>query len=249
MDPIAGGHATFALLLALEYRRRTGKGMLVEAIMVGGALNIAAEQVIEYSAYGNLLQRQGNHGPRAVPQNLYLSADILDNGKQDRWVAIAVENDAQWQGLVRALGSPQWATDPGLASTSGRRAAEAQLDEQLSTWCRERSSDDIVSALWEQGVPVSKVLQPHEMGDLPPLEHRHFYETVDHPLAGPSLHEGYPVRFSNGPHRLHRSHAPMLGEHNREVFCGLLGVTDEEFEALERDAVIGDRIEGSFRSR
>ena len=80
-DPIAGTHATAALLLALEYRRRTGKGTLVEVPMVGGALNVAAEQVVEYSAYGNLLERDGNRGPGAAPQNLYLSADVDEGGR------------------------------------------------------------------------------------------------------------------------------------------------------------------------
>ena len=72
-DPNAGIHALNALLLALEHRRRTGQGVLVEAAMVDAALNIAAEQVIEYSAYGALLERAGNRGPTAAPQNLYLS--------------------------------------------------------------------------------------------------------------------------------------------------------------------------------
>ncbi len=64
-------HALNALLLALEHRRRTGEGVLIEAAMVDAALNVAAEQVIEYSAYGSLLQRDGNRGPAAAPQNLY----------------------------------------------------------------------------------------------------------------------------------------------------------------------------------
>ena len=77
----------------LEHRRRTGEGVLVEAAMVDAAINIAAEQVIEYSAYGALLQRAGNRGPTAAPQNLYRTADIDEFGRADCWVAIAVATD------------------------------------------------------------------------------------------------------------------------------------------------------------
>jgi len=95
-DPNAGVHAFNALLLALEHRRRTGEGVLVEAAMVDAALSISAEQVIEYSAYGALLERAGNRGPTAAPQNLYRAADIDEFGRLDCWVAIAVATDEQW---------------------------------------------------------------------------------------------------------------------------------------------------------
>ena len=90
-----------ALLLALEHRRRTGEGVLVEAAMVDAALSISAEQIIEYSAYGALLERAGNRGPTAAPQNLYRCADIDEFGRLDSWVAIAVATDDQWRRPVR----------------------------------------------------------------------------------------------------------------------------------------------------
>src|ERR1700744_6260096 len=92
-DPNAGVHALNALLLALQHRRRTGQGVLVEAAMVDAALSISAEQVIEYTAYGAVLQRAGNRGPTAVPQSLYRSAAIDEFGRLDSWVALAVEAD------------------------------------------------------------------------------------------------------------------------------------------------------------
>src|SRR3546814_10278148 len=85
------------------------------------ALNVAAGQVVERSAYGALLQRDGNRAPTAAPQNLYLTADTDDDGKQDSWVAISVATDEQWVALGRALGAPAWAVDPALASATGRR--------------------------------------------------------------------------------------------------------------------------------
>src|SRR5947209_13958248 len=121
-DPNAGVHALNALLLALEHRRRTGQGVLVEASMVDAALSISAEQVIEYTAYGALLQRAGNRGPTAAPQNLYRTADIDEFGRLGSWVAVAVATDEQWVGLCGALGRPHWAMDPTLSTEAGRRA-------------------------------------------------------------------------------------------------------------------------------
>ena len=135
-DPNAGVHALNALLLALEHRRRTGQGVHIEAAMVDAALNVAAEQVIEYSAYGALLQRDGNRGPTAAPQNLYRTNEIDEFGRRDCWVAVAVATDEQWTGLCDALGRPDWATDPALSTADGRRRHHDRIDEHLSRLVR-----------------------------------------------------------------------------------------------------------------
>jgi crotonobetainyl-CoA:carnitine CoA-transferase CaiB-like acyl-CoA transferase len=237
-DPNAGVHALNALLLALEHRRQTGEAVLVEAAMVDAALNIAAEQVIEYSAYGALLQRDGNRGPAAAPQNLYRSADIDEFDRPDSWVAIAVATDAQWVALRDALGNPDWATAEGLSTAAGRRAQHDLIDDELAAWCLSRSSDEIIEALWPAGVPAAKVMQPHRQTELPQLRHRRFFEHVGHPVNIAAPHSTLPVSVSHGPDHFHRAAAPLLGEHNRELL-GELGLTDPEIDALEELGVIG----------
>ncbi|CAM2779587.1 CoA transferase [Mycobacterium intermedium] len=240
-DPNAGVHALNALLLALEHRRRTGQGVLVEAAMVDAALNISAEQVIEHSAYGALLERAGNRGPTAVPQNLYRTVDVDEFGRLDCWVAIAVQTDEQWGMLCNALGSPAWATDPALSTASGRREREDFIDERLAAWCGQRSGDDIVATLWEAGVPVAKVIQPHRQAELAQLKARGFFELVDHPVQAhdnPVRFSTVPMRLSLGPDTFHRQSAPRLGQHNHELLTEL-GLTDAEIAELESDGVIG----------
>jgi crotonobetainyl-CoA:carnitine CoA-transferase CaiB-like acyl-CoA transferase len=237
-DPNAGVHAVNAILLALEHRRRTGQGVFVEAAMVDAALSIAAEQVIEYTAYGALLQRVGNRGPTAAPQNLYRSADVDEFGRLDSWVAIAVATDRQWENLCRALGSPHWATDPALSTEAGRRAHEDSIDEQLAAWCESRSRDDIVATLWDAGVPVAKVLQPHRQTELEQLEFRGFFEEVEHPANGRARLSTVPMRFSSGPQQFHANPAPTLGQHNHELLAEL-GLNPAEIAELEASGVIG----------
>lgn len=237
-DPNAGLHALVGLLLALEHRRRTGQGVLVEAAMVDAATNVTAEQVIEWSATGTLLERAGNRGPCAAPQNLYRTADTDERGGRDCWVAVAVATDEQWRALVDALGRPSWATDPALDGAAGRRAQHDRIDEHLATWCAQRGTDDIVACLWDAGVPVAPVVQPHHQGELAQLQARRFFEVVEHPVAGAARHATLPMRLSAGPDRRHRAPAPLLGEHNAEIL-GRLGLSDTEIADLERDGVIG----------
>ncbi|MDT5018048.1 MAG: hypothetical protein QOD39_4208, partial [Mycobacterium sp.] len=241
-DPNAGIHALNALLVALEHRRRTGEGVLVEAAMVDAALNVAAEQVIEYSAYGALLERDGNRGPTAAPQNLFRTNEIDEFGRVDCWVAIAVATDEQWMGLCDAVGRHDWATDPGLATAAGRRSHHDTIDEPLTTWCEGRTGDEIVDALWDHGVPVAKVMQPHRQTELPQLAARGFFEDVGHPVNARTRHSTLPFTFSRGPERVHVQSAPLLGQHNHELLSAL-GLTDDEIADLQVQGVIGNAPE------
>jgi crotonobetainyl-CoA:carnitine CoA-transferase CaiB-like acyl-CoA transferase len=237
-DSNAGSHAVCGLLLALEHRRQTGEGVTVEASMVDAALNVTAEQVVEHSAYEALLQRDGNRGPTAVPQNLFLTADADAAGARDGWVAVAVATDDQWLALRDALGRPAWAMDEALITAAGRRQQQDAIEGHLSSWCEARRGDEIVACLWDAGVPVAKVMQPHDQPALAQLQFRGFFEQVDRPVTGTARHSTLPIRFSRGPDRLHRRPAPLLGEHNDEVLRGL-GIGDDELAELDAQGVIG----------
>jgi len=249
MDPTAGGHTLFALLLALEHRRRTGSGMQLESPMIFSALNIAAEQVVEYSASGNLLSREGNRSPYAAPQGTYRTSDPLPDGQPDRWVLISVGTDEQWQALKKALGGPAWADDPALDSRNGRRTAHDLIDEQLSAWAAARTSDEAVATLVHAGVPAVPVLCQYEPVNLEPLAARRFYETVERPVTGSDVLQAYPARLASGPETYNRVSAPLLGEHNHDILRGLLGLTDDQLQDLEAAGVIGTEPDVGGRNR
>lgn len=238
-DPSAGLHALIGLFAALEHRRRTGEGRLIEVPMVANALNVTAEQVIEHSAYGVLLQRDGNHGPAAAPQNCYACADDDPDLGQHRWVAVAVETDAQWQAMRTALGDPGWAAMPELDTAAGRHARQDLLDERLGAWCAARSASEVVDVLWDAGVPVAPVVHPSAQLGFEQLHHRRFFEEVVHPVAGTSTHVTFPFRLPGDVASAHRRPAPLLGEHNTEVLHDILGVDLETIEQLRASGVIG----------
>ncbi len=234
-DPNAGLHALVGLLLALEHRSETGEGVLVEAAMVDAALNVTAEQVIEFSAYGALLSRDGNRGPTAAPQNLYRTRDDGEDS-ENSWIAIAVETSEHWTALREALGQPEWAMDPALHELSARIGRRDLLDSRLAAWCSERTREDILAQLWSRGIPVAKVLQPHQQADLQQLHARGFFEAVEHPVTGTARHGTLPMRFSAGPQRLHARHAPLFGEHTRQLLTSI-GLTPDQLSRLEADQV------------
>jgi crotonobetainyl-CoA:carnitine CoA-transferase CaiB-like acyl-CoA transferase len=232
-DALGGAHATFALLLALEHRRRSGRGMFLECPMVGASLNLAAQQVVEHSAYGRLLERQGNRSTTGAPQGVYLSADVDPDGTQDRWVAISVTDDDQWRAFAAVL-------DLDV----GQRADEDQLDARIAGWCATRSTDSIVRVVSGAGVPCEPVVRAHEHDRLPPVAARQLFERVEHPVTGAADYIGAPFRFENGPRAHHRTRSPLLGEHNHDVLTRILRLDDDDVARLEAEGVVGDVVVG-----
>ena len=236
-DPIAGMHGAFALLVALEEARRTGEGVFVEAAMIEAALNCAAEPIVEWNAYGRLLERDGNRSPHAAPQGLYPCRDA------ETWLAVSVVSDQQWRSLRTALGEPAWAADAALDIHAGRRAAHDRLDKELAAWAVERDAVEAAELLVAAGVPASPGWDPRRLFEHPQLQARGLYEDIDHPAVGRHPVPGAPFRWSGIDHWL-RSPAPTLGQDTRDVLTRLLGLSASDLDDLESAGVIGTRPVG-----
>jgi len=240
--PLAGLHAAFAFLVALAEREATGVGHHVESTMVESALNVAAEQVVEWSAYGNLLRRDGNRSAVAAPQGLYPCADGQPGAEQ--WLALSIASDAQWRELRSALGDPKWAHDPAFETMAGRREAHDRIDERLGEWTRGLARADVVEELRARGIPASEVANPCRLLQTnPQFQARNYFETTEHPVVGAMPLPSLPFRFESIDRWL-RTPAPTLGQHNEAVLCGILGLTLDELRDLEAEGVIGTRPEG-----
>ena len=172
-------------------------------------------------------------GDDSIPGALILALTLIVLN-----VAIAVATDAQWIALRDALGAPDWAAAGALTTRAGRVAQHDLIDGHLAAWCATRAGDEIVESLWPAGVPVAKVMQPHRQTELPQLRHRRFFEFVGHPVNPAAPHSTLPIALSRGPAELHRTAAPLLGEHNDELLTQL-GLSPEEIRALREDGVIG----------
>jgi crotonobetainyl-CoA:carnitine CoA-transferase CaiB-like acyl-CoA transferase len=223
------------VILALLERDRTGLGQLVEVPLIETALNVAAEQFVEFSAYGDLIGRTGNRSRHHAPHNVYPCQGT------EEWVAIAVTDDDQWRRLSEALGRPVWTLDEHLASGDGRLENVEVLDEALGAWCATRTPEKVVDTLWAAGVPAAALVAPQAVINLPALCEREFFETVEHPVLGELRVPRFPARFASGTGRGATRAAPTLGQHNREVLVELLGRSDTQIRELEEQGVIGSR--------
>ncbi len=229
-DFAIGVQMAFAMMSALRYRDRTGHGQHIDVAMGETVVAMTPEPLLEWTMIGTDPQRRGNRDPNRAPQGVYPSAG------EDRWVAISVEDDAMWAGLRSALGDPAWARDPALDTLEGRQARHDDIDRELSAWTVERMSHEAAEALQAAGVAATPVLDGPELVQDPQLRHRGFFVDIDHPEVGVTASAGIPLWFNET--QLHYGSAPLLGEHNREVFTDLVGLEPEEFERLVRDSVI-----------
>jgi crotonobetainyl-CoA:carnitine CoA-transferase CaiB-like acyl-CoA transferase len=233
-DPIVGVHAGVALLAALDHRRRTGEGQLIEVAQIEVGAAVTAEPVIEYSMNGIVRPREGNR-QRGYCQGVY------PTDTEDAWVALSVRDDNDWSQLVDAMGRPGLLGDDRLATADRRAAVHDVFDQVVAAWTQTRSPANIVATLRERHIPVEEVIAPERMYGVPQLDARGYYEDFEHPITGRHRYPGWPFRISPGPARHHRCAPPTLGQHNNEILSDL-GLSRDELAALRRDRVIGDRV-------
>jgi len=238
-DPLAGMHAAFAILTALAERDATGKGQFLECTMVEGALNCSAEQVIEYTAYGHVMDREGNRSTYAAPQGLYA---CIATAPEENYLALSIESDRQWQALVTVLGNPDWALDDKLQSHSGRRAHHDLIDSHLNEWTKHRDLKDVLASLQAESIPAAAIMDARSSYNHPPFVARHFFEEIEHPVIGKHLISSVPFRFgSRADQGWIKRPSPTLGQHNHEILSDVLGLSDMEIDSLSSKKVIGTR--------
>ncbi len=220
-DTVAPRFLAAIIMAALDHRRRTGEGQYIDAGQLEMSLHFLAPQIMDYGLSGRIVSRQGNRSDTAAPHGAYpCSGD-------DQWCAVAVENDGQWAGLRRAMGSPAWATDGRYATAQGRLEFQEEIDRHLGQWTRGKPAAEVMSLLTAEEVPAGVVQRSSDLLGDPQLAHRSFFRPLDHPEMGNVPYSGHQFRISgydSGP----RSPAPLLGQHNDHVLRDLLGMSDED---------------------
>lgn len=224
IDYIAVGYGAIAVLAALERRKRTGQGCVIDLSQYEAGLQFLTPAILEFASTGRVPGRAGNTDAVAAPHGVYRCAGV------DRWVALSVWTDAEWgslQGLTGLAG-------PALAAD--RRTARTELDGRINAWTGSRERDLVVATLRAAGLRVAPVLSISELFSDPQLAHRGMWPAVTHPAIGAMRVMAPPFRLSGTP-SLQERPGPIFGADNDHVFGELLGLTAEERRSLERDGV------------
>ena len=230
IDYIAVGYGVIAILAALERRRRTGEGCVIDLSQYEAGLQFLGPALLEHAANGTVPTRDANHDRVAVPHGVYPSQG------DDCWIALSVWSDDEWARFREVLGDPAWSRDGSLGSADGRRAREVELDSHIAEWTKSRSREEAVGALRARGLSAAPVESVGELFDDPQLAHRGVWRRAPHAGLGEVGLMAPPFALSETPARADRA-GPTLGEHNEEVFKGLLGLSADEYASLAADGV------------
>ena len=231
-DPVVGILAFGALMAALRRRRATGRGCLVDLSQREVTSMLLGEAFLDYSANGRVAGTMGNRHWDMSPHGVYPCLG------DDMWAAISVSAEDEWLGLCRCIGQLQLASDSRFQDLAARRRNQAELDQIISTWTLEKEHYQVMHMLQAHGVPAGAVLKANETLADPHLEDRGFWDVVDHPEAGTYKQTTTPWILSKNP-RLPAIAAAGLGEHNFQVFNGLLGLSPGEIDDLVESGLAG----------
>jgi len=230
-DSISPRYGVVAVAAALLHRARTGEGAYIDVSQVETGIYGLSEWLLGYEASGQTVGRAGNRSPHAAPHGVFPCAG------EDRWIAIAVHDDADWRRLVDAMGKPAWATAAALASADGRLRAVDALEHHLATWTATQDAADLAVALQAAGLDAAPVADMQDVLADPQLAHRNHFHELTHPVVGRYVVESMGLRFSAAPMQFTRP-APCLAADSKETYCGLLGMPEAEFDELSAAGVL-----------
>ncbi len=227
-DSIAGRLGAAAVLAALDYRRRTGKGQHIELSQFEAGIQFLIPPILDFGVNRRVLGRSGNRHPFAAPHGAYRCRG------DDRWCAIAVFTDDEWRATCRVMGKPELIEDGRFATLLSRKRNEEELDRLIEEWTVDYTAEEVMTVLQEAGVSAAVVETAEDLHHDPQLKHRgHFWE-LQHQEIGMSTYDSMGSQLSKSPAELHKA-AHTLGEDNYHVYTQVLGLSDEEFvEMLEQ---------------
>ncbi len=234
-DPVGALTGVAAALMAVRRWRKTGQGTHWD-IALRDALSFGIGSAFtDWSMNQRERPHRGNRHPVFAPQGVYRALG------EDEWVAITVRSDGEWQSLVEAMGSPEWARDPDLKTADGRWRRHDELDAHIEEWTRGLCARDVEVLLQEAGVPAGAVLNYRQLRRDPQLNARGMFREIKHPVFGWEVRSASLWERGQLAPPLERP-APCFGQHNREILTRILGMSDETVEELEREGVIADQI-------
>ena len=224
-DPTGGLHGAVAVLAALLHRARTGQGQYIDLSQWETTMAVLPDAIVDWTANRRQPPRDGNRDPQMAPHGIFPAA-----GEQ-RWVAIAIEDDAAWGRFATAIGQPGLATDPRFASLAARKWNEDDLEPIVAAWTAARTPEEVTATLQTVAVPAFTVMSNRDLADDAHLAARGFFVDLKHPVVGVRRHLGVPWRMSESDCHVRRP-APCLGADTERVLSEICGYSADEIARL-----------------
>ncbi|WP_456659820.1 CaiB/BaiF CoA transferase family protein [Bradyrhizobium sp. JR3.5] len=231
-DAVGGLNGCAAVLVALSHARNTGQGQFIDLSQIECMMPFAAPWITVHSIGGTPPIRYGNRHPQFVPHGCFRCAG------EDNWIMVAATDEDMWQKLAILIGRPDWATDASLKSAEARRGIEDVIEKAIEAWTLTRDADKAMCELQVAKVAAGVARLPIDLLKDRHLRSRAFLQEVERAFMGLHPQPSMPIREGVGPYAI-RTAAPTLGQHNREILSGLLGLSDAGIAELGRDGIIG----------
>jgi len=228
-DFIAPKFTLLALIAALSYRRKTGKGQHLDVSQMETIPYFQTPLNLEYQANGRDAGRIGNRSTYAAPHGVYRCKG------EHRYCVITVFSDEEWRTMCKVIGRPELATDSRYVTVLNRLKNADTLDKLVEEWTIDQSAEEVMRLMQEAGIAAAVAQNGQDLDNDPQLKERGYFWEVDHPEIGGFPYHGMPVKSSEVSYEVKRS--PCLGEHNEYVYTKLLGISDLEFAQLLQDGV------------
>jgi len=230
-DLLVGTSGFLAIVAALIYRSRTGKGQYIDLSSSEAMSVLIGEMFMDYAMNRRDQTPKGNQDSIMAPHNCYRCKG------DDKWVSIAIASDDEWQAFCDVIGNPDWTRDRKFSDAYSRKANEKELDRLVSQWTMNHTHYEAMEMLQRAGVAAMPSFSGEELLNNPHLEERGFFTEIHHPVMGKQTVVGPPWKLSATPGKVSR-HAPLFGEHNKYVFGELLGMSQEDIDELQKQKVI-----------
>ena len=225
-DPLTALHGLFAVMCALDYRDRTGRGQYINLCQFELTVSAVGELLMEYLANGREPEKLGNRSRHNAPQGCYRCSG------DDRWIAISIGDDSAWERLCNVLGRAEWIGDARFACAAGRFEHGDEIDREIARFTAERVDYDVMETLQAAGIAAGVVQNTEDqLRRDPQLEARRYFERIPHLVKGEVTAVGIPLGLTGTPgHTPHAGEA--RGQENESVFRGLLGLDQEEYDGF-----------------
>ena len=230
-DHFASKHSALAILAALDYRRRTGKGQFIDMSLVEVGANLIGASYLEHTVNSSVPQPQGNRSPYAAPYGLYRCKG------DDQWCAISVSTEEEWRCFCRAVGRSEWIEDERFADPVNRLRHADELDALIETWTSLHEPREVMNILQAAGVAAGVAARSADALADPQLEHLKAFVEVDHPVAGRRIYPATPFKIIGMTFPESRP-APLFAEHTEEICREILQLPEDEIGRLVEEGVI-----------